>query len=409
MGFWSTIGDIFMEGVNEARREQLAPEKVEDFNGTNEMYEAKQNRYWYEDRDWLKAVEFETFVEQKYPGRIFENDYSMVMTSLVLYNGYQVQQLGFIQYLRVLVNNPEFTNTNLLELLKCVSGLVAMGSFMEIYGLAHYNLSAFAYCYIKDVKESEMLCEKHERADYDEVEKLERKMDELSNKYDGWLGFYPYYIKKIIEFGDVDHIPSNIQQSAGKYSKFMDEVYSHVLSNAIRLHDAHYLRNLYPTEAQKTAVRGHIQQEIGNKFCSALANINVHNKYASECLKICSRMFELENQNSGSSLMAKGALSLALGFISGPLGVASGIREGYNVYARENDMDALLERLVESGQKLIGEYFSLGTSLINASQQLDESLNNKICRTYLYSAISDIFNKIQQNGDRLYPVVEYFK
>ncbi|MBR2139383.1 MAG: hypothetical protein IJ963_00775 [Phascolarctobacterium sp.] len=409
MGFWSTIGDIFSEGINEGIREAKAPEKVEEFNGTDAMYAAKQNRYWYEDRDWLKAFEFEAFVAEKYPGRTFENDYSMVMSSMVLYNGYQVQQLGLIQYIRVIANEPDSAKNTLIEFLDFISMLVAMGSFMEIYGLSHYNFSAFVYSYLKDANEIDRLYKKYERADYDEAEKLERKMDDLSNKYDGWLGFYPYYIKSLIEFGDVDHIPSNIQQSAAKYSKFMDEVYSHVLSNAIRLHNAHYLRNLYPTEAQKAAVRGHIQQEIGNKLSSGLTNINVHNRYAGECLKICSRMFELENQNSGSNLMAKGALALALGFISGPLGVASGIREGYNVYARENDLEALNERLAESGEKLIEEYFSLGASLINATQQLGDSLNKNVCKTYLYSAISDIFNRIQQNGDRLYPVVEYFK
>lgn len=409
MGIWSTIADVFSEGLNEGIREARAPEKVEDFNGTDEMYAAKQNRYWFEDRDWNKAMEFELFIAEKYSGRTFTNDYTMAMNSMVLYNGYQVQQLGLTQYIRFIANLPESGKYTLMEYLDFISDLVAMGLFMEIYGLSHYRVFEFSYYYMKDVNELEKLCNRYENAGYDKAVEIERKIDVLSNQYEGWLGFYPYYIKRIIELGDVEHIPANIQRYAIKYSSFMDEVYTQVLNNAIRLHNAQYLRNLYPTEAQKNSVRGHIQQEIGNKLFAGLTNINIHNSCANESLKICSRMFELENQNSDNNIMAKAALSLALGFISGPLGMASGIREGYNIYARENDLDALNERLLENGQKLADEYFSLGVALVNASEQLGQSLNKNISRTYLYAAISDIFNKIQEKGDRLYPVVEYFK
>lgn len=409
MGFWSKLGEVFMEGFNEGMRDYEAPEKVEDFDGTDKMYAAKQNRYLYEDRDWLKAMQFDMFVAEKYPGREFVNENGMIMHSIVLYHGYQTQQLGVIQYLRVLAAEQENNGNDLNWWVESAAEMVMMGNFVEVFGLSHYNFCQFIYEYLNDARELDRLYEKYENADDNGALKIERKMNKLSNKYNGWLGYPNFYVKTLIDASDVDHIVNNIQSSAVKYCSFMDEVYTHVLNNAIRIHNAQYLRNLYPTEAQKNAVRSQIQQEIINKMQQGLGNLNAYNKYANECLQICSRMFELEDQNSDYNIMAKGALSLALGFISGPMGIASGLREGYNIYNRENDLERLGEMLDNSLRNLCDEYTMLGGNLLNVSSQLGHSLEEKICRTYLHMAISDIFNKIQQNGDQLYDVREYFR
>lgn len=411
MGIWSTICDAFMEGVNETRREQIAPEKVEDFNGTNEMYAAKMNRYLYEDRDWYKAYKFEAFLLEKYPGRRFENESSMCILAWVLYNGYQVSQLGLVQHIRILGSEPCEDNEpfDLNDVLKYIAALVSMGVVVDTFGLANYHVCQFVYQYMNDLERLEELSNKYEDADYDDAIKLEREIDEITNFYNGWIGFYPYYVQRVIELADIDHLSNNIQQSAEKLCGFMDEVYTHVLNNAIRLHNAVYLKSLYPTESQKRNVRSYIQQEILNTMNSGVRNIEPYNRYANQCLKICSRMYELNDQNASGSIMAKGALSLAMGFISGPLGIATGVREGYNVYSREMDLDRLENLLEEVFKKMLEEYVVLCDSLNKSADCLEENLIQKICSTYLFAAINDIFNKIKHNGGRLYKLEEYFK
>ena len=65
MGFWSAVGDLIEGAVKESR----APEAIDNFDGSNKMYGAKQTRYLYQDNDLKKAYDFEEYVCNKYPDK----------------------------------------------------------------------------------------------------------------------------------------------------------------------------------------------------------------------------------------------------------------------------------------------------------------------------------------------------
>ena len=402
MGFWSAVGDLIEGAVKESR----APEAIDNFDGSNKMYGAKQTRYLYQDNDLKKAYDFEEYVCNKYPDKEFCNeDYGLALNIRFFYHGYQTQQLGLIPYMKMTVDESD----TLEYYCESIAGIVVAAYLCDIFAVANYQMLHFVYDYNMDCEQMSKLVERFDGASERDQRKIERKINALQKKYHERLGDIAYYVQSIIDISDVDHIVSNINEHAGKYAGYMDEIYTHVLDNAIRIHNATYLQNMYPTEAQKQSFRGQIQKEMINKMRSGLSNLNSYNKHAATCLNMCSKMYELQAANSEDNFWSKGALSLALGFISGPMGIGYAMKEGYKAHNREEEYERIGEMLNEELEKLVDEYSRLTMDLCTSAEALIASLTNHVSKKYLYAALNSIFKKLQAQGVQLRPVYEYFK
>lgn len=381
-------------------------ENVFDFDGSIQMYSALQSKYLYSDNDLKKALDFDEYVGSKYPDKEFQNEeFPLALNMNTFYNGYQVQQLGFVPYMRTLVDEEDTLNS----ICECAAVYIVSAYLCDIFGVTNYQMMHFAYDYNTDNKLLAKLTEKYYAASERNKWRFEARIDAVQRRHNHRLGDYAYYVQSIIDISDVDHIVNNINENASKYAGYMDELYTHVLDNAIRMHNATYLQNMYPTEAQKQSFRIQIQKEMINKMRSGLSNLNSYNKHAATCLNMCSKMYELQAANSEDNFWSKGALSLALGFISGPMGIGYAMKEGYKAHNREEEYERIGEMLNEELQKLVDEYSRLTMDLCTSADALIVSLTNHVSKKYLYAALNSIFKKLQAQGVQLRPVYEYFK
>ena len=402
MGFWNMIKKSF----EEAEKEMKAPKDVDKFDGTNKMYIAKQNRYLYEENDLKKALEFEEYVSSKYPNKEFCNDeYGIGICIDSFYHGYQIQQLGLTSYMHSLFKEDD----SIESYCENIASFVVASYLCDIYAVANYKMVHFMYNFNVDCEKMNKLVESFDNASEKEQRKIENRIKNLQRKYHNKLGELAYFVQSTIDIADVDHIVNNINEYSHKHCGYMDEIYTHVLNNAIRIHNASFLQNMYPTESQKQSFRNQIQKEMINKMRGGLSNLNSYNKQAATCLNLCSRMYELQSANSEENFWSKGALSLALGFISGPMGIGYAMKEGYKAYNREEDYQRIGNMLNEEAQKLSEEYNRLIIALWNSGQDLTRSLTNHISKKYMYVALSNIFKKLQAQGIQLRPIYEYFK
>ena len=108
-------------------------------------------------------------------------------------------------------------------------------------------------------------------------------------------------------------------------------------------------------------------------------------------------------------MLIKGAISFGLGLALGPLGIANGIREGYNYYKADSKLQDLRNKLGDTFVSLGEEWDSFTEDFVGACDDIDTIMQDELAVNYLFPAINSIVDVIKKNNMELHPLGEYFK
>lgn len=387
MGFWD-----FFSNNNEPVAEQ--PKGRFRFNGSQEDYKRQWEQYMYIDEDPAKAADFETFVSEMYPNQEFcDDEYGTCMRATALADGDKLIQMGFAKsFAEIMTHYDEEIIDNACQELGYA---VAFGYLNTVMGYAHYNTLKFVYYYVNDLNKVNKLAEQAENASGNRLERLEKQIESLNAKYNGWLGLGCYYVHSVVENSEIDKIAYKMTNNASDFSCWLDEIYATFLNNAIQIHGADNLAALFPTEAQRNNIREMIRTETLRCMQGSIGNMQSLSRRMNTCINTSNRMRSLVESNNDDKLLGQGALSLALGFISPIAGIANGLRAGYNAYSAEQEVDRIAQQLDGEFQMFWGEYLELCCNMINATINLAD-IYGKIGLRYLAPALKDVITKVER-------------
>lgn len=377
----------------------------DNFYGTQDQFDKIYYDLCYVKRDYQKLFSFEEYVGGKYSGHVYEYNYGCgVNTNYLVISSYSKEH-GILKCICDDAINDGTVQTLADNLAFCLS----INYFMDLFGWRIYNFFEFCYKYELDWDEYSKLQERYDEASTDNLKnRLKSKMEILEKNYGDAWGFEGSVIKRM-NLLDLNHIQPQVTKLAEQYSNTLSELYIIILNNAIKYHNIDYLQELYPTELQKQQIAKVIENEIIDKFRNCTRNLYLTLQKENECRRICDNINEMSERLSGASLLKKGALTIGLAVLSGTLGIANGIREGYNLYETDSKITELRNQLDVNYGLYMDEIQKLDEDIRECCDKLREGLKTNITDKYLVSAINDIFKKLQAQGVQLLPLNKYLK
>ena len=241
------------------------------------------------------------------------------------------------------------------------------------------------------------------------IDSTKSKMEAISKEFGEATWSYEGSVIKKIDLLDSNHIQPQLTKLAEQYGGTLSDLYVVVLNNAIKIHNADYLQVLYPTALQKQQIAKVIENEIICAFGKSTRNLNLVLIKENECRGIYNSIQNLSEKLSDSSLLTKGAMTIGLALLSGPLGIANGIREGYNLYQADSQITEFRNKLENHFKLYLNEVTRLQDDMFECGDKLGESIKTNVTDKYFVSAINDIFKKLQDNGVELLPLNRYLE
>lgn len=370
------------------------------FTGSQESYEALICKFLYQDKNFEKASDFESFIEDNYPNNNFYCKYSPFTAIWLLDIGLEANNNGILKAITNSVDKEELED---IGISKTISTFLIACFWYNVFGTKDFNVNLFLYEWNKNIDKYNSLYDQNNKS---YSEHLQSKMNEIKSLYNNDIStenFRKLYIEKI----DLKHIMPHINKYASQNATIVTDTYCKILDNAIKYHHANYLKNMYPTTEQKNKVANLIENEILNQFRKASNNLHIVIQKGDECLRLINNINDLKDKSSDSSLLKKGALTLGLTLISGPLGLMNAAREGYNLFEANDKVNKLRETLDTEFSNYIDEYSSYLDDNFKCLDTLKHSLNENILDKYLQPAINQIFSNLKNNNAVILPLRDY--
>ena len=394
MGFFDFMGQV-LNVVSDFAGSVPASANPNDFGGSQSQYEKMMYRYLYQDCDFGKVLQLLQVAEQKCPNNSFQLQYAPTTNPIWLYYGSQVSNHGVVQVLR---NEARVNNfAGISDICSCVSLLVVSAFSYDVIGFNEYKTMKFVYEYSTDLEKANYIAERLQNDNEYNRNGLEGQLQQLQNKYNGWLGYNCFYVDLIIETLQMEQIQNNIVNNVGKYCDWLDGVYSLVLNNAMRIHNASFLQNMRPTQDQTYSVRNSIQQMLVNDFKNASNNMHGVYRDINTCKQQISQMRQLVGQVNDSNIGSH-ILTGVLTFLNPVLGIANGARTVYGVHQTQQQLDRVSQELGFSAQSLLQNCAGAITTILNSATNTMNNLNQNVSQRYLGNSINKIFETLVANG-----------
>ena len=378
----------------------------EAFNGTQERYESMYNNLCYEQKEYEQLYYFVSYVNDTYQDNEFKSDYALYTPPGMFWLGKMVYDSNIVEAL--CDYGYEEKCQTLLELIDDANALVNFAFWYGLIGKRDYAFSEYLYIRDKDYMKYDSLKQSLEQVSNDYQRKsIENELKIYEDKYDKWS--YETHILKCLKIIDVEHILIDIEEYAGKNSTYVSDLYSVILDNAIEWHDADYLKGKYPTKQESAQIASLVRNGIVNSYRKATNNIPMVIQRMNECKRLANMINDLEDKVSDSSLLKKGALTVGLTLISGPLGILNGIREGYNAYEASEKIDKLREELKAAADEFFDEYDKLLVKCWDANKEVGDLLDEHIGKQRFLPALKFVFEQLNNNKVKIRSLEKYLE
>lgn len=376
------------------------------FKGSQEQFDEIYYDLCYVKRDFEKLLAFEEYASAKFPKTDYEYNFSCgINTKFLLISSY-TKEHDFLKC----VSDDDLNDGTVQTLTDNFAFCLSVNYFMNLFGWRIYNFFGFIFKYNLAWEKYLKLQDAYDKEENDDRKNsIKWEMETIPRKFGRTTWSYEGSIVKKFELLDLNRIQSQGTKLAEQYSNELSRLYIVILNNAIRIHKADYLRELYPTDLQKQKIAKIIENEISDKFRNSTRNLYVVMQKERECREICANINKMSEKFSDSSLLTKGLTTAALTFFSGPLGIINGLREGYNLYEADNKVTELKNKLENEFDSCYDELVQLHNDMCECSDKLGESMKTNITDKYLVNAINDIFKKLQDNGVVLLPLNKYLE
>ena len=383
--------------------------EFKDFDGTVDSFRSIVNTLLYIDNDLDKIEKFFQYAKQKNNTEINSLiEFFNIYISILLSNDYRTQDD------RLLINKKNLNYREYIKFICQEKGLdVAKYINKSICTWRYYEFEKLLTIYCIDFNRYEYLYEclyGNANGVYSEQDKAEmhKEYNYIKEAWNGEINISKL-VNASIDSLNMEYFFIDMNNVIESQSAWIDETYENFLRNAIKFHKADYLQGLFPTKEQREKYRQIVQYKLRNNYTKITYYANLVNNNINECKKVQSQIDNLKESNSGTALMKKGALTVGLSVISGPLGIINAVREGYNYFERDSKLDSLYQQL----SKIYGE--KLSASVYDLQYESVE-MHIKSCRetsylaeNILFKAIIGVVNKLQEHGVMLKPIEDYFK
>lgn len=383
--------------------------EFDSFDGSQEQVDEIYYDLCYIQRDYQKLLDFEEYVSVKYPNTTYEYNFSCgINTTFLLLSSY-TKENDFLKCVSVDDLNDGTVQTLADNLAFCLS----TNYFMDLFGWRVYDFFSFSFKYNLAWEQYLKLQEAYEayvkEGNDNKIDSTKSEMEAISKEFGEATWSYEGSVIKKIDLLDSNHIQPQLTKLAEQYGSTLSDLYVVVLNNAIKIHNADYLQVLYPTALQKQQIAKVIENEIICAFGKSTRNLNLVLIKENECRGIYNSIQNLSEKLSDSSLLTKGAMTIGLALLSGPLGIANGIREGYNLYQADSQITEFRNKLENHFKLYLNEVTRLQDDMFECGDKLGESIKTNVTDKYFVSAINDIFKKLQDNGVELLPLNRYLE
>ena len=375
------------------------------FDGSQEQFNEIYYNLCYVEKDYRKLLEFEGYVSENHSACDYENNYGCgIPTAYLLISSY-TQESGFLKC----ISDDGWNDGSIQNLADNLAFCLSINYFMDLFGWHIYDFLSFSYKLNSDWDRFAQLQEEYDRENNDNKKNsLRSRMKEIENNY-GEAWYWEESIIAKIDLLDLNHIQPQLTRLAVKYSNVLSDLYIVILNNAIKVHNADYLQGLYPTDLQKQQIAKIIENEIIDQFRNGIRNLYVTLQKENECRRLCANINELSKTLSETSLLKKGALTLGLALLSGPLGIINGVREGYNLCETDSKITELREQLQVNFGEYLDEVQKIGDDVIESCDRLKERMKTNVTDKYLVIALNNIFQKLQDKGVEVLPLCKYLE
>lgn len=382
--------------------------ELKRFDGSQEAYEKLYYKYVYDENDFDKVLLLDDVVDKNYSDKSYPLNWYLGISADWMQKAKSLENKGFENVLVEFVSIKGDIK-QLSDYVTLAGHLTAIIYFYNVIGKKRYDSQKFWYEWCQDTNALNNLNEQlNNTNDSNAKTYLEEKIKKIEEKYCGNVGI-EYIVRQHLDLMDLERTQADISTYAAKYSNWIDETYVTFLNNAIRMHKLNSLNNMYPTVEQKNKFRKIVEDKFLEKIRFVYSKLGLLVRKGDECIRLAENVIELNKKTSGEEILKKGALSLGLAIVSGPLGVLNGIREGYNYFEADSKLQELKNKLWDAYTSWIDEGDSLTEDFVTACNDIDSIMQEDLAMNYLYPALNNVVETIKNNNMELYPWSEYFK
>ena len=229
--------------------------------------------------------------------------------------------------------------------------------------------------------------------------------DSFKNKY-GLEMKYETFAKLTSDVCDLEHIQIDLNTYLDIYSYYISDIYKWILGNAIKVHNAEYLRKLYPTKEQENQYAGMVQNKLRSGWGLFNSKLILASKNKDKINNIYNQIAKMSESFNVSSIGKDVALTTLFGIISGPMGIANAVRKGVDYYQTDKKIDEARKELPQVYDAYCKEIDNLSDASFEAYKKTYESIE-EISKKYLRPALTNIFLTLKKNGEQIKPLSFY--
>lgn len=349
------------------------------FDGSQESFEKIYCSLCYEQQDFDKLAGFIEYVQDEYSNININFNNALVDDVRIINIGKFLDKNGMMKSYAKLCLYAD----NLEDIVKFITSIINTAFYYKIIGERNYKFSVLNY-----------------QTNFDE-------------DFDGLV-----YMSNSNAVLKVDNIANDVTKYITTYSEFGREVYCKILDNAIKLHHADYLNNMYPTKEQAVRVASLLKTELQMSYKESEKAISRLIQSSQECNKFIQLYSNLENEEEGwiETIVDNAISGFQIGvlFAMNPvLGGARAVQYGkqkYDKYKKESQRsDTIKDGLGNSFEEFIDGYVDCVGCLQTTYSKCQYALENNIARKYLLPAINNIFEALKANGINVLPIQRYLE
>lgn len=347
--------------------ELCAPQKSARFTYTQESYAMVHDQLLFKEKNFEKLADFEEAYGEQYG----DGDYTRIAYRPWVYDlSLKAEKYG----LPGLLAYREVDYDNLLN---WTALIVDCSILAKVYGWREYQYSSAYYYW---------------------------------NNYDTGEDIDDFYIKALNGL-NLGKIKEDLKAAALENAYFVTDIYEKYIDSAIAIHQAYYLNSLRPTKEQKQMVAEKVYNLILKEYSLIGQQLPAVLQKQQYFLNMVHQLQRAKQNLDGSLVdnLLRGWSVFSKSVFHPVFGAAEVARQGYDLYKKDQKMNAAYEELSAQYNSFLEQLAALEETINNCDSNLLNSLKTQIIETYLLPGINQVAQILMQNGKRVKPFYEYMQ
>lgn len=395
--------------------------KYNNFPDLNDSLDDLTEKYMniiYIEHDFAKAISLTSEYVQKYGNEeaVQKLDYYDDLYGYLFGNSVLASQNfldSYKQFLTLGWTDEDFSE-DFNDIITLATTCVADGYWKNCFGMRHFFVVSKQYEMnqyfdkITELRNEAATATRNNAPEtliHDIAQKCINYEDSFKNKY-GLEMKYETFAKLTSDVCDLEHIQIDLNAYLEVYSYYISDIYKWILGNAIKLHNAEYLRKLYPTKEQENQYAGMVQNKLRSGWGLFNSKLTLASRNKDKINSLYNQITKMSESLNVSSIGKDVALTTLFGIISGPMGIANAVRKGVDYYQTDKKIDEARKELPQVYDAYCKEIDNLSDASFEAYKKTYEGIE-ELNKKYLRPALTNIFLTLKKNGEQIKPLSFY--